>query len=147
MLVVFLVTFVTTPESKLNWWLEVGPGVIGMVALAATFKRFPMSRLIYVCVFVHVLILVYGGFYTYAKAPLGEWAKEAFGWHRNNYDKIGHFAQGFVPWLVAREILLRGGYVTGRRMAGFRVFASPVLDSRLSCTGSSRALRAFSCRR
>jgi putative membrane protein len=105
--VIFLATFFTTPEGKLNWWLEVGPGVIGMVALAATFKRFPMSRLIYVCVFVHILILVYGGFYTYAKAPLGEWAKEAFGWHRNNYDKIGHFAFGFFPVFTLREVLLR----------------------------------------
>jgi len=106
-LVVFLVTFVTTPESKLNWWLEVGPGVIGMVALAVTFERFPMSRLVYICVFIHILILVYGGFYTYAKAPLGEWAKEAFGWQRNNYDKIGHFAFGFFPVLTLREVLLR----------------------------------------
>ena len=107
MVIIFLATFFTTPEGKLNWWLEVGPGVIGMVALAVTFKRFPMSRLIYVCVFVHILILVYGGYYTYAKAPLGEWAKEAFGWHRNNYDKIGHFAFGFFPGFTLREVLLR----------------------------------------
>lgn len=104
---IFVPTFLTTPEGKLNWWLEVGPGVIGMVALALTFKRFPMSKLIYVCVFVHILILVYGGYYTYAKAPLGEWAKEAFGWQRNNYDKIGHFAFGFFPVFTLREVLLR----------------------------------------
>lgn len=118
LLVIFAVTFVTTPESKLNWWLEVGPGVIGLVALAVTFKRFPMSRLIYLCVFLHVLILVYGGFSTYAKAPLGEWAKAAFGWERNNYDKLGHFAFGFFPVFTLREVLLRktklerGGWLT-----------------------------------
>lgn len=107
LIVVFLLTFFTTPEGKLNWLLEVGPGLVGLIALAATWKRFPMTRLIYVAVFVHILILVYGGFYTYAKAPLGEWAKEAFGWSRNNYDKVGHFAFGFFPVFIVREVLLR----------------------------------------
>ena len=107
MLVIFLFTFFTTPEGKLNWLLEVGPGLVGLVALALTWKNFPMTRLIYVAVFVHILILVYGGYYTYAKAPLGEWAKEAFGWSRNNYDKVGHFAFGFFPLFIVREVLLR----------------------------------------
>ncbi|MFO0595634.1 MAG: DUF2238 domain-containing protein [Myxococcaceae bacterium] len=107
LLVVFAFTLLTTPEGKLNWLLEVGPGLVGMVALAATWKRFPMTRFIYVCVFIHILILVYGGYYTYAKAPLGEWAKQAFGWSRNNYDKIGHFAFGFFPVFTVREVLLR----------------------------------------
>lgn len=107
LLVVFVATFFTSPEGPLNWWLEVGPGVIGVAALALSFRRFPMSRLVYVLVFVHVLVLVYGGFYTYAKAPLGEWAKAAFGWERNNYDKVGHFAFGFFPVVVLREVLLR----------------------------------------
>jgi putative membrane protein len=116
--VVFAATLLTTPEGKLNWLLEVGPGLIGMAALALTFRRFPMSRIIYVTVFLHILVLVYGGFYTYAKAPLGEWAREAFGWQRNNYDKIGHFAFGFFPVLILREVLLRrtklerGGWLT-----------------------------------
>ena len=104
---VFALTLFTTPEGKLNWLLEVGPGLVGMVALAATWKRFPMTRFIYVAVFVHILILVYGGYYTYAKAPLGEWAKHAFGWSRNNYDKVGHFAFGFFPVFIVREVLLR----------------------------------------
>lgn len=107
LLVVFAWTLFTTPEGKLNWLLEVGPGLVGLVALAVTWRRFPMTRLIYVAVFVHVLILVYGGYYTYAKAPLGEWAKSAFGFTRNNYDKVGHFAFGFFPVLVVREVLLR----------------------------------------
>ncbi len=107
LLLVFAVTLVTSPEGKLNWLLEVGPGLLGMLALGVTFRRFPMTKLVYVAVFVHVLILVYGGFYTYARAPLGEWAKEAFGWQRNNYDKVGHFAFGFFPVFILREVLLR----------------------------------------
>lgn len=107
MLVIFAFTFFTTPEGKLNWLLEVGPGLVGIIALAATYKRFPMTRFIYVTVFIHILILVYGGYYTYAKAPLGEWAKLTFGWSRNNYDKIGHFAFGFFPVFTLREVLLR----------------------------------------
>jgi putative membrane protein len=118
MLVVFAATFFTSPEGKLNWLLEVGPGLVGMVALTATYKRFPVTPMIYVFVFIHILILVYGGYYTYAKAPLGEWAKTAFGWSRNNYDKIGHFAFGFFPVIILREVLLRrtklerGGWLT-----------------------------------
>lgn len=107
LLVVFLATFFLSPGGKLEWWLEVGPGVIGMVALAVTYRRFPMSTLIYLCVFLHVLILVHGAWDTYARAPLGEWAKGAFGWTRNNYDKVGHFAFGFFPVLTLREVLLR----------------------------------------
>ena len=118
LLVIFAVTLFTTPEGKLNWLLEVGPGLVGMVALAVTYRRFPMTPMIYVIVFIHICILVYGGFYTYAKAPLGEWAKVTFGWSRNNYDKIGHFAFGFFPVIILREVLLRrtklerGGWLT-----------------------------------
>ena len=110
--VVLVATLFTTPEGKLNWLMETGPGLAGMVALAVTYRRFPMSRLVYVGVFVHVLILVYGGFYTYAKAPLGEWMKGAFGFERNNYDKIGHFAFGFFPVFILREVLLRATPLT-----------------------------------
>jgi putative membrane protein len=107
LLVVFVVTFVFTPEGQLNWLLEVGPALLGVAALAATYRKFPMSRFVYVAVFLHALVLVYGGFYTYAKAPLGEWMREAFHLQRNNYDKIGHFAFGFFPVFVLREVLLR----------------------------------------
>ncbi len=107
LLVVFVITFATTPEGRLNWLLEVGPGLAGVIALALTYRRFPMSRLVYVAVFLHILVLVYGGYYTYAKAPLGEWIREAFDFQRNNYDKIGHLAFGFFPVLVMREVFLR----------------------------------------
>ena len=118
LLIIFVITFFTTPEGKLNWLLEVGPGLIGIAALAITYRRFPMTPIIYVVVFIHICILVYGGYYTYAKAPLGEWAKLTFGWARNDYDKVGHFAFGFFPVLILREVLLRqtrlerGGWFT-----------------------------------
>src|SRR5688500_18332151 len=83
LLPIFVLTYVFTPEGRLNWVLEVAPGLAGIAVLAATYRAFPMSRLVYVCVFIHILILVYGGFYSYAKTPLGEWAREAFGLARN----------------------------------------------------------------
>jgi len=104
---VLLFTLSFSPEGRLNWLLEVGPGLVAMAALALSYRRFPMTRLVYAFVFLHILILAYGGFYTYAKAPLGEWMKGAFGFHRNDYDKLGHFAFGFFPVLVVREVLLR----------------------------------------
>jgi putative membrane protein len=95
----------TTPEPRLNWFLEMAPALIGFVALFATYKQFPFSRWVYVGIFVHVLILAYGGHYTYAKNPLGNWAKDVFQMSRNNYDKIGHFAFGFFPVFTLREVL------------------------------------------
>jgi putative membrane protein len=107
LIAVFIFTFALTPESKLNWLLEVGPGLIGAAVCVATYRRFPLSTFVYVCIFVHVVILAYGGFYTYAKAPLGEWMKTVTGSGRNDYDKIGHFAFGFFPVFTLREIYLR----------------------------------------
>ncbi len=119
LLLVFAATFFTTPEGKLNWLLEVGPGLFGIAALAIAFPRFPFSRFVYVAVFVHILILVYGGFYTYAKAPLGEWAKVTFGLARNHYDRVGHFAFGFFPVFTLREVLIR---VTPLKRGGWFVY-------------------------
>ena len=107
LLPIFALTLFTTPEGKVNWLLEVGPGLIGIAFLAGFFRAFPMSRFVYLGVFVHVLVLVYGGYYTYAKAPLGEWMREAFHFHRNHYDRIGHFFFGLVPVFVIREVFMR----------------------------------------
>lgn len=104
---ILIFTLLFTPEGRLNWLLEVGPGLIGFVVLAATFRRFPLSPFVYVCIALHVLILVYGGFYSYAKTPLGDWAKETFGFARNHYDRVGHLALGFFPAFVIKEVLLR----------------------------------------
>ncbi len=119
--VLFIVCAATAwapPAGRQNWALEVGPGLLGVAVLIGVYKRFPMSRLVYVGVFLHVLILVYGGFYTYARTPLGDWAREAFHLSRNHYDRVGHLALGFFPALTVREVLLRrtplerGGWLT-----------------------------------
>lgn len=95
------------PKDLFTWVLEVIPAVLGASVLTATYRRFRFSDLAYLLIFLHALILLVGGHYTYAEAPPGFWMREWFGFERNNYDKIGHFAQGFVPAVVSREILLR----------------------------------------
>jgi len=90
-----------------TWVLEVFPAVIGVAVLALTYRRFPLTDLLYVLIFVHSLILMGGGHYTYARVPLGFWMERTFHFTRNHYDRIGHFAQGFVPALAAREVFLR----------------------------------------
>jgi len=95
------------PKDRLTWFLESVPALVALVILALTRKRFPLTPLLYVLILLHAIILMVGGHYTYAEVPLFEWLKEPFGMTRNNYDKLGHFAQGFVPAMVAREILIR----------------------------------------
>ena len=90
-----------------TWILEVSPAVIGVGLLIATYRRFRLTNLLYVLIFVHSLILMLGGHYSYARVPLGFWMENIFGFTRNNYDRIGHFAQGFVPAIIARELFLR----------------------------------------
>jgi putative membrane protein len=109
------------PHDRITWLMEVAPILIVLPILWATHTRFPLTTLLYVCIFVHALVLMLGGAYTYAQVPLGFQIQEVFGLHRNPYDKIGHFFQGFVPALAAREILVRGGYVRGRKMLAFVV--------------------------
>ena len=100
------------PAERSTWWLEVFPIFIAVPVLIATARRFPLTPLAYRLIFVHALILMLGGHYTYAKVPLGFWMEEWFGFTRNHYDRIGHFAQGFVPAIIAREILLRRSPLT-----------------------------------
>jgi putative membrane protein len=95
------------PRDRATWVLEVAPILIGVPVLVATARRVPLTPLAYRLIFVHALILMLGGHYTYAEVPLGFWMERAFGFARNHYDRIGHFAQGFVPAIVAREVLLR----------------------------------------
>ena len=112
--VLALVWSAIRPHDYFTWALEVFPAIIGAALLIATRRRFPLTPLLLVLLFVHALILVAGGHYTYAKVPLGFWMQDAFGFTRNHYDRIGHFAQGFVPAILAREILLRKRVVRGR---------------------------------
>jgi len=95
------------PHDYFTWLLETAPIFIGVPVLVATRRRFPLTPLAYRLIFVHALILMTGGHYTYAEVPLGYWVKDALGLARNDYDRLGHFAQGFVPAILAREILLR----------------------------------------
>jgi putative membrane protein len=108
-----------TPYDRLTWLLEVAPVLIAIPILLATRTRYPLTTLLYLLIFAHALVLILGGAYTYARVPLGHWVQETWGLARNPYDKLGHFMQGFVPAVIAREILLRGGYVRGRRMTAF----------------------------
>jgi putative membrane protein len=107
------------PADRTTWWLEIFPILVAAPILVATYARFPLTDLLYALIALHALVLILGGAYTYAHVPLGFWMQDWFGFHRNHYDRIGHFMQGLVPALVAREILLRNGFVSGRRMAAF----------------------------
>ncbi len=104
---VCVATVINPPAGRINWLLEVGPGLAGITILIVLYKRFPMSQMVYLCVFIHMLVLVYGGYYTYAETPLGNWAKEVFGFSRNHYDRVGHIALGVFPAFIIREVLLR----------------------------------------
>jgi len=95
------------PHDRLTWWLEVLPVFIAAAVLVVTARSFPMTSLAYRLIAVHALVLILGGHYTYAQVPLGFWAQDAFDLARNHYDRLGHFVQGFVPAIIAREILLR----------------------------------------
>lgn len=95
------------PKDRATWWMEVAPVLVGVPILLATFRRHPLTPLLYVLIAIHCVILVVGGRYTYAEVPLGFWMQDWFGFARNHYDRIGHLAQGFVPAILAREVLLR----------------------------------------
>ncbi|MEE4175436.1 MAG: DUF2238 domain-containing protein [Xanthomonadales bacterium] len=109
------------PHDRLTWWLEVAPALAALIALAVTRQSFPLTPLAYVLILAHCMILMVGGHYTYAEVPAGEWVRELVGGSRNNYDKLGHFAQGFVPAMVAREVLVRLQVVQRRGWLGFLV--------------------------
>src|SRR6476661_3102066 len=97
--------------DRVTWLLEVFPILLGVPLLIATRRRFPLTPLAYRLLFLHALILMTGGHYTYARVPLGFWIRDLLGLARNHYDRLGHFAQGFVPAILARELLLRRGVV------------------------------------
>ena len=106
-LLVCLGTAYDPPAGRLNCLLEVGPGLAGIAVLVALYRQFPMSHMAYWCAFLHILILIYGGYYTYAETPLGNWVRDAFDLSRNHYDRVGHVALGIFPAFIIREVLLR----------------------------------------
>jgi putative membrane protein len=118
LIAVMMISFANAYD-RATWLLEVAPVLIALPLLAATYRHFPLTGLMYGLIFVHALVLIGGGTYTYARVPFGFWMQDMLELDRNPYDKIGHFMQGLVPALLAREILLRKSYVSGRRMVCF----------------------------
>lgn len=111
------------PKDYLTWMLETAPAVIAFIVLIATRQQFRLTDLAYNLILIHSLILMIGGHYTYAEVPLFDWLKNAFNLDRNNYDKVGHFAQGFIPAIIAREILIRNRVVEGIKWLHFFVIS------------------------
>lgn len=109
------------PYDRATWLMEVAPILIAIPVLWISYKNFPLTQLLYWCIFLHALVLIIGGTYTYARVPFGFAIQDWFELSRNPYDKIGHFFQGFVPALIAREILIRKHVVTGKKMLAFIV--------------------------
>jgi len=111
-----LIWSAVSPKDQFTWFLEVIPALIGLVILAVTYKKFPLTPLLYALILIHMVILMVGGHYTYAEVPLFDWIKEVLDQSRNNYDKVGHFAQGFTPAILARELLIRKNIVEGSKI-------------------------------
>lgn len=109
------------PYDRLTWFMEVLPALIAAPLLVATRRRLPLTSLVYALIAIHGLILIYGGAYTYSRTPAGFWLQELLSFSRNPYDRIGHLAQGFVPAMLARELLLRVFGISGRKFLFFLV--------------------------
>lgn len=105
--ILLLVLTAIHPHDYATWWMETAPIFIALPILIVTYKTYTLTPLLYRLLFLHALILMVGGHYTYAEVPLGYWMQDWFGFARNNYDKIGHLAQGFIPAMLFRELLLR----------------------------------------
>jgi putative membrane protein len=109
------------PYDRLTWWLEASPALAGLAILLATYRRFRLTTLCYTLIALHMCVLCVGGHYTYARVPLFDWLRPIFAWQRNNYDRLGHLMQGFVPAIIAREVLLRLGVLARRKWLPFVV--------------------------
>ena len=109
------------PHDRFTWFLETLPAIIGLAILAFTWKAFPLTRLTYWLILIHCIILMVGCHYTYAEVPLFDWIRDLLGGQRNNYDKVGHFAQGLVPAIIAREVVIRLDVIRSRAWTNFFV--------------------------
>lgn len=119
LLFVLLIWSAINPKEYFTWFLEVLPAVLGVFILVFTFKNFRFTDLVYILIFFHCVILIVGGHYTYAEVPFFDWVGEVFNQSRNNYDKLGHFAQGFVPAMIARELLIRKKVILNKNWTPF----------------------------
>jgi putative membrane protein len=111
------------PKEYFTWFLEVSPAIIGFLLLTFTYKKFPFTNFTYFFILLHCYILFLGGHYTYAEVPLFDWIKDTFNHSRNNYDKLGHFAQGFVPAMIIRELFIRINVVANKNYFNFIIIA------------------------
>jgi putative membrane protein len=127
LLAIFFAVFIWSgihPHDYPTWILEVFPAIFGLGVMAATYRRFPLTTMLYVLILLHAIVLMVGGHYTYAEVPLGNWVRDHYHLARNDYDRVGHFMQGFVPAMVAREVLVRNRVVQRRGgWLSFLVFA------------------------
>lgn len=121
MAILLLAVSAIGPRDRFTWWLEIGPILLAVPVLLLTARRFPLTPLAYRLLFLHALILMLGGHYTYAEVPLGFWFRDLFGLARNHYDRLGHLAQGFVPAILVREVLRRKTPVESRGWLFFLV--------------------------
>lgn len=121
LILLLLIWSAINPFEYFTWFLEILPAVIGVLVLILTFKKFRFTNFVYILIFFHCAILIIGGHYTYAEVPLFDWIQEIFNQTRNNYDKVGHFAQGFVPAMIARELLIRKKVVNSNSWLNFIV--------------------------
>jgi putative membrane protein len=124
LIAIFWLTFVLSairPHDYFTWFLEVFPAVVGFVALVVTYRRFQFTTLVYAFVCLHCIVLFVGGHWTYALVPLGDWMKPLLHTARNDYDRVGHFMQGFVPALIARELIIRLGVLRRNKWLFFLV--------------------------
>lgn len=121
-IIVFMTALIwsgVSPADRMTWGLEVFPAIVGGLVLWFTRERFPLTTWVYALILIHCIILMVGGHYTYAEVPIGDWMRDMFDGSRNNYDKLGHFAQGFVPVMIAREVVIRRNVFNS---AGWRNF-------------------------
>ena len=109
------------PYDRFTWWLETAPGLAGLVILIATYRRFPLTTLCYTLIALHICVLCVGGHYTYARVPAFDWLRSVFDWHRNHYDRLGHIMQGFVPAIIAREVIIRLDVVRRKKWIPFLI--------------------------
>lgn len=117
------------PKEYFTWFLEVSPAIIGFILLIGTYKKFQFTNFTYFFILLHCYILFLGGHYTYAEVPLFDWIKDTFNHSRNNYDKLGHFAQGFVPAMITRELFLRKNVVANKNYFNFIIIAICLANS------------------
>ncbi|KEI04251.1 DUF2238 domain-containing protein [Clostridium botulinum] len=121
-LIIFIMVFIwysISPMDRFTWFLEVIPAIIGFIVVILTYKQFKLTNIVYILILIHAIILIIGGHYTYAEMPFFNWLRDTFSLERNYYDRLGHFAQGFIPAIVSREILLRKSILKRGKMLNF----------------------------